>query len=284
MMSKRRSSIGGRFRIAKIPGYAYMLVCVLVAIFPLLWVIMSSFKTNAQILTNALTLPTSYTLSGYRMAIEVSPILRYFFNSIIIAVTSTLLNIFLVSMASYVFARMHFRGKNLIFVILSVSMVIPMTALLQPVYQVINALKWGDTFPGLILVYMALNMPLTLLIMRATFAGVPASLEEAAYIDGAGFMYTYLRVMLPCAKAGLASAGVLAFLNSWNEFSFALVLTKSAAVRTLPLSLSYFTSQFSFNYTALFAAITMAVLPSILVFAIFQEQVSQSLIMGAVKE
>lgn len=284
MMSKRRSSIGGRFRIAKIPGYAYMLVCVLVAIFPLLWVIMSSFKTNAQILTNALTLPTSYTLSGYRMAIEVSPILRYFFNSVIIAVASTLLNIFLVSMASYVFARMHFRGKNLIFVILSVSMVIPMTALLQPVYQVINALKWGDTFPGLILVYMALNMPLTLLIMRATFAGVPASLEEAAYIDGAGFMYTYLRVMLPCAKAGLASAGVLAFLNSWNEFSFALVLTKSAAVRTLPLSLSYFTSQFSFNYTALFAAITMAVLPSILVFAIFQEQVSQSLIMGAVKE
>lgn len=96
-------------------------------------------------------------------------------------------------------------------------------------------------------------------------------------------MYTYLRVMLPVAKSGFASAAVLAFLNSWNEFTFALVLTKSANVRTLPLSLSYFTSQFSFNYTALFAAITMAVLPSILIFALFQEQVSQSLIMGAVK-
>lgn len=268
----------------RVPSVIYMVLCVLVALFPLAWVIMSSFKTNSQILTNALSLPTSLSFTGYRIALEISPILRYFLNSVVIALTSTFLNVMLVSMASYVFARMQFTGKNLIFVILSVSMVIPMTALLQPVYQVINALKLGDSLPGLVLVYMALNMPLTLLIMRATFAGVPASLEEAAYIDGAGFLYTYLRVMLPCAKAGLASAGVLAFLNSWNEFSFALVLTKSAGVRTLPLSLSYFTSQFSFNYTALFAAITMAVFPSILVFALFQEQVSQSLIMGAVKE
>ena len=266
-----------------VPGYVYMLLCSLIALFPLVWVIMSSFKTNSQILTNAISLPTDLSLDGYRMAIQVSPILKYFANSVIITLTSTLLNVFLVSMASYVFARMQFRWKNSLFIILSVSMVIPMTALLQPVYQVINGLKLGDSLPGLILVYMALNMPLTLLIMRATFAGVPASLEEAAYIDGAGFMYTYLRVMLPVAKSGFASAAVLAFLNSWNEFTFALVLTKSANVRTLPLSLSYFTSQFSFNYTALFAAITMAVLPSILIFALFQEQVSQSLIMGAVK-
>ncbi len=217
------------------------------------------------------------------MALQVSPILRYFFNSVFITLTSTFLNVFLVSMASYVFARTRFRLKNAVFLLLSVSMVIPMSALLQPVYQVVNSLKMGDSLLGLILVYMALNMPLTLLIMRATFAGVPASLEEAAYIDGAGFFYTYLRVMVPVAKGGMASAAVLAFLNSWNEFTFAVVLTKSVNVRTLPLSLSYFTSQFSFNYTALFAAITMAVLPSILVFALFQEQVSQSLVVGAVK-
>lgn len=286
-MQKRKEIsrvIDGRHVIAKLPGILYMLLCVLVALFPLVWVVLSSFKSNAQILTSAISLPTSFSFDGYRMALTVSPILRYFVNSVVITLTSTLLNVFLVSMAAYVFARTRFRGRNLVFGILSLSMVIPMTALLQPVYQVITTLKMQDSLPGLILVYMALNMPLTLLIMRATFAGVPQSLEEAAYIDGAGFLYTYLRVMMPCAAAGLASAGVMAFLNSWNEFTFALVLTKSAHVRTLPLSLSYFTSQFSFNYTALFSAITMAVLPSILVFAIFQEQVSQSLVMGAVKE
>ena len=273
----------GRPKLSRLPGYAYMLLCTLVAVFPLLWVIMSSFKTNAEILTNAISLPTQYKLDGYRMALKVSPIIRYFFNSVLITTISTALNVFLVSLAGYVFARSRFRLKNMLFVLLSVSMVVPMTALLQPVYQVINTLKLGDSLPGLILVYMALNMPLTLLIMRATFSGLPASLEEAAYIDGAGFVYTYLRVMMPIARGGLVSAAVLAFLNSWNEFTFALVLTKSANVRTLPLSLSYFTSQFSFNYTALFAAITLAVLPSILVFAVFQEQVSQSLVVGAVK-
>ncbi len=268
---------------ARLPARLYMLLCVLVALFPLLWVIMSSFKTNAQILSSAVSLPTAISFEGYRLALQVSPILRYFFNSVAITLLSTFLNVFLVSMAAYVFSRTRFKGKGLLFSLLAMTMVIPVTALMQPVYQVITSLGLADSLPGLILVYMALNMPLTLLIMRATFAAVPLSLEEAAYIDGAGFMYTYLRVMLPVSKGGLASAAVMAFLNAWNEFTFALVLTKSPAVRTLPLSLSYFTSQFSFNYTALFAAITMAVLPSILVFAVFQEQVSQSLVIGAVK-
>lgn len=276
-------SIDRRPFYARLPAILYMLVCVLLALFPLVWVILSSFKTNQQILSSAISLPTAFSFDGYRMALKVSPILRFFFNSVVITLISTGLNVFLVSMAAYVFARTRFPGKNLLFTLLALSMVIPVTALMQPVYQVISGLGLLDSLPGLILVYMALNMPLTLLIMRATFAGVPASLEEAAYIDGAGFMHTYLKVMLPVAKGGLASAAVLAFLNAWNEFTFALVLTKSAHVRTLPLSLSYFTSQFTFNYTALFAAITMAVLPSILVFAIFQEQVSQSLVIGAVK-
>lgn len=276
-------SIDRRPFYARLPATLYMLVCVLLALFPLVWVILSSFKTNQQILSSAISLPTAFSFDGYRMALKVSPILRFFFNSVVITLISTGLNVFLVSMAAYAFARTRFPGKNLLFTLLALSMVIPVTALMQPVYQVISGLGLLDSLPGLILVYMALNMPLTLLIMRATFAGVPASLEEAAYIDGAGFMHTYLKVMLPVAKGGLASAAVLAFLNAWNEFTFALVLTKSAHVRTLPLSLSYFTSQFTFNYTALFAAITMAVLPSILVFAIFQEQVSQSLVIGAVK-
>jgi len=271
-------------RIGRGLSRLYMILCILVAVFPILWVIMSSFKSNSEILNSAISLPTTLSLDGYRMALQISPIIIYFFNSVLITLLSTFLNVMLVAMASYVFARVRFRFKDLLFSILAISMVIPMTALLQGVYQIINTLKMGDTLQGLVLVYTALNMPLTLMIMRTAYAGIPASLEEAAYIDGAGFMYTYVRIMMPCAKGGLASAAVLAFVNSWNEFTFALVLTRSSNIRTLPLSLSYFTSQFSFNYTALFAAITMAVLPSIIVFAIFQEQVTQSMVIGAVKE
>ena len=263
--------------------YLFLGLCVCVALFPILWVIVSSFKTNAEILSSGISLPSHFSFAGYTQALKISPILRYFFNSIVISSCATVLNALLLAMAAYVFARFHFRGKDLLYFVLSLSIVIPMTALLHPVYMVINAVGLANTKTGLALMYAALHLPVSLLILRSTFQAIPASLEEAAIVDGAGFVRTFFQIMLPVAKSGLTSAAVLTFLNSWNEFTFALILTSSQSVRTLPLSLSYFVSQFSFNYTALFAAITLAVIPSIAVFAMFQEQVVSSLMAGAVK-
>ena len=270
-------------KAARVCSSLFMALCVLVALFPIVWVVLSSFKTNREILSNGLQLPSTFSFSGYKQALEMAPILKFFVNSLIVSFASTALNVFILAMAGYVFAKKKFRFKNLIFGILSLSMVIPSTALMSPVYTVITKLHLYDTKMALILVYTALNMPISLMILRSAFAAIPTELEEAAYIDGAGFFRTFWQVMMPCAKGGLASAAVLAFLGSWNEFTFALLLTSSTSTRTLPLSLSYFTSQFSFNYTAMFAAITIAVLPSIIVFSIFQEQVCSSLTAGSVK-
>lgn len=270
-------------KAARVFSYLFMALCVLVALFPIVWVVLSSFKTNREILSNGLQLPSTFSFSGYKQALEMAPILKFFVNSLIVSFASTALNVFILAMAGYVFAKKKFHFKNLIFGILSLSMVIPSTALMSPVYTVITKLHLYDTKMALILVYTALNMPISLMILRSAFAAIPTELEEAAYIDGAGFFRTFWQVMMPCAKGGLASAAVLAFLGSWNEFTFALLLTSSTSTRTLPLSLSYFTSQFSFNYTAMFAAITIAVLPSIIVFSIFQEQVCSSLTAGSVK-
>ena len=270
-------------KAARVFSYLFMALCVLVALFPIVWVVLSSFKTNREILSNGLQLPSTFSFSGYKQALEMAPILKFFVNSLIVSFASTALNVFILAMAGYVFAKKKFRFKNLIFGILSLSMVIPSTALMSPVYTVITKLHLYDTKMALILVYTALSMPISLMILRSAFAAIPTELEEAAYIDGAGFFRTFWQVMMPCAKGGLAIAAVLAFLESWNEFTFALLLTSSTSTRTLPLSLSYFTSQFSFNYTAMFAAITIAVLPSIIVFSIFQEQVCSSLTAGSVK-
>ena len=270
-------------KAARVFSYLFMALCVLVALFPIVWVVLSSFKTNREILSNGLQLPSTFSFSGYKQALEMAPILKFFVNSLIVSFASTALNVFILAIAGSVFAKKKFRFKNLIFGILSLSMVIPSTALMSPVYTVITKLHLYDTKMALILVYTALNMPISLMILRSAFAAIPTELEEAAYIDGAGFFRTFWQVMMPCAKGGLASAAVLAFLGSWNEFTFALLLTSSTSTRTLPLSLSYFTSQFSFNYTAMFAAITIAVLPSIIVFSIFQEQVCSSLTAGSVK-
>lgn len=271
-------------RTAYVTKNLFLAGCVFIALFPVFWVVMSSFKTNAEIMGSGISLPSQFSFDGYVQALKISPIMRFFFNSVVISFAATFINVLLLSMAAYVFARCRFRHKNTLYFILSLSMVIPMTALLQPVYLVIKALNLINTMQGLILVYTALNMPMSLMILRTAFSGVPRSLEEAAYMDGAGFVRTFFQIMVPAAKSGLASAAVLTFLNCWNEFTFALVLTSTQNVRTLPLSLNYFTSQFSFNYTAMFAAITITVLPSLLIFAIFQEQVVSSLTAGAVKE
>ena len=268
-------------KVARGFSYLFMALCVCVALFPIIWVVLSSFKTNSEIFSNGLSLPSHFSFDGYVQALEIAPILKFFANSLIIATITTILNVFCLAMAGYVFAKKRFRFKNTIYAILSLSMVIPTTALMSPVYNIITKLGLYDTKFALILVYTALNMPISLMVLRSAFASIPTELEEAAYIDGAGFFRTFIQVMMPCAKGGLASAAVLTFLESWNEFTFALLLTSSTDNR--PLSLSYFTSQFSFNYTAMFAAITIAVLPSIIVFAIFQEQVNASLTAGSVK-
>ena len=282
-MKKKKVQRSPGERAVRVFGYILMLLAVIVALYPILWVVLSSFKTNKEILSSGLSLPAHFSLDGYKQALEMAPIFRFFGTSLFISVIATVLNVLFLSMSGYIFAKKRFRGKNVLFWILSLSMVIPTTALLSPVFTVITKLGLYDTKAGLILVYIALSMPVYLMIMRYTFASIPDELEEAARMDGAGFLKNFFLVMIPCAKGGMASAAVLAFLESWNEFTFALILTSSVSTRTLPLSLSYFTAQFSFNYTALFAAITIAVIPSIVIFAFFQEQVNQSLVAGSVK-
>ena len=264
--------------------YLFLSVIVGISILPITWVAISSFKTNREILDNALSLPTSISFQGYIDAVNISPILSFFGNSLIVASASTVLNVLLIGMAAYVVARFTFRGKNMIIMMFAATLMLPMTALIQPVYLVIMNLGLYNTRSGLTLVYTALGLPTTFFVMRACFMGMPRSIEEAAYIDGAGVVYTFGRVVLPMARPGLASAAVIQFLMAWNEFLYALVLTRSQDVRTLPIALNYFRSQFSFNYTAMFAAIVMIVVPSIVVYVLLQEQVVGSLTSGAVKE
>ena len=256
---------------------------VVISIGPLIWIIMSSFKSNKEILSSAFALPSSFSLSGYKAPLDMAPIFKFYGNSIIISVLSTLLNVVVVSMAAYVLARHKFKGSTFVTLLLSVSLLIPTAALLMPIYKIMTAIGLFDTRTGLILVYAALGLPTSLFIFKSYFQSIPKELEEAACIDGAGFFRTFFVIVFPLAKPGLATGAILQFLTSWNEFMFALILTKSTSVRTLPLALNYFTSQFSFNYTAMFAALTMVILPSIIIYILLQEQITSSMVEGSVK-
>lgn len=263
--------------------WLFLIFITLISIGPLFWIMMSSFKTNREILSSAFSLPSAFSFAGYSAALELSPIFQYFVNSIIVAFFSTTLGVLIVAMAAYIIARTSFFGSKFIVLLLSSSLLIPTAALLMPIYIIMTRTGLYDTRAGLVIVYAALGLPTSFFILRSHFQGVPHEIEEAAYLDGCGFLHTFAAIVLPMVKSGLATAGILQFLTSWNEFMFALILTKSNEVRTLPLALTYFTSQFSFNYTAMFAALVLVILPSVVIYILMQEQITDSLVSGSVK-
>lgn len=269
--------------IGRIIRFVFLGGMALISIGPLFWIVMSSFKSNKEILASAFGLPSSFSFSGYAVALDMAPIFLFYGNSILISAVSTILNVIVVSMAAYVLARYRFKGSTFLLLLLSASMLIPTSALLMPIYRIMTGIKLFDTRTGLILVYAALGLPTSLFVFKSYFQGIPKELEEAAYIDGAGFYRTFFTIVFPLAKSGLATGAILQFLMSWNEFMFALILTKRTNIRTLPLALNYFTSQFSFNYTAMFAALTMVILPSIVIYVLLQEQVTESMVTGSIK-
>jgi len=269
--------------IGKIFIVLFLIFVVLISISPFLWVFMSSFKSNLEILRSALSLPSSLSLDGYVAAVKMSPLPRYYINSIIISLSSTFLNVFLVGMAAYVMARFEFKFKNIISVILSISLFIPTITLIHPIYVMIKKFGLYDTKMGLIFVYTALGVPMTFYILRSYFLTIPKEIEESAYIDGAGFFQIYTKISIPMAKPGFATAAIIQFLLGWKEFLYALILTSSDKARTLPLSLNYFVAQFSFNYKAMFAALVIIIIPTIVLFILLQDWLVEGLSASYIK-
>ena len=261
----------------------FVLLILLISLGPIVWVLLSSFKSNTEILSSAVSLPVVWSLKNYGMALKIAPIGEFYINSVIVAGVATLLNVLVLSMSSYVLARFRFRGRTKLRGLFGLALFIPAAALLQPLFLTMKSLGFYDTLTGLILCYAAFSLPVSMYIMTSYYLTIPLDLEEAASIDGAGFYRTYWQIIMPLAKPAMATAGVLAFLGAWNEFQIAMVLTSSTAKRTLPIALLYFKSQFASDYGAMFAATMMVVVPSIIVFVVMQEQVVNGLVSGSVK-
>ncbi|MDY3919687.1 MAG: carbohydrate ABC transporter permease [Candidatus Limivivens sp.] len=263
--------------------FLFITFIILISIAPLIWVLMSSFKTNREILSGGLGLPETFSWKNYADALKLAPIVQFYLNSILVAGISTVASVFLFGMGAYVLGHFEWKFKNLFRNLFSIGLLVPGAALLQPLYQTFTTTNLNDSLTGLILVYMAFGLPTTIYIMSSYFNTIPKELEESAYLDGAGFYKTFVRIILPIAKPAMGTAAVLQFLLSWNEFQFALTLTTSNTKRTLPIPLYYFKSQFASNYGAMFAATIMVVIPSIVVYILLQEQVVSGLSAGAVK-
>lgn len=281
---------GGRTRGARLfdrfdstAKVAVILFVTITSLAPMVWVLLSSFKTNRQVLDSALSVPRSLSLDSYSDVLSRSRFELFFFNSLVVSVGATVLAVAVFGMAAYVLARFEFRGRRAVYAMIISTILISLIPLQQPILRTVRELGLHDTLWGLMLVNTARGMPIVVFVMHSFFKSMPREIEEAAVIDGANFMQVYVRVMLPLAKPAAAASGVLVFLNSWNDFLFALLLTQSEETRTLSYALRFFVSTFSYNFPTLFAAIVLTLLPSIVIYVLLQEQVQKSFGGGAVK-
>jgi len=269
--------------IPKTLMYFILIFTILISIFPVLWVIFSSFKTNAQILSSPFALPESINFDAYRFVFENYNFGLYMMNSLIVSVVSTVISIIIYSMAGYVFAKYDFPLKNTLYALFIITLLVPAQSKAQPIFTLLINMGINNTLTGLTFVYISLGMAMSLFILRNSFASIPDSLNEAASIEGATFIQKFWKINFPLAKNGVVTASILMFLTNWNEYFFASLLTTSESVRTLPVALQFFNETFAFNYTRLFAALTVIILPGILIYSIAQERVQKSFATSGVK-
>ena len=276
-MRKERPESGGIG--AKIFRYAVMAIVLFISLYPILWVLISSFKEKP----GGLGLPEKWVFDGYITIFTELDIQTYFFNSIVITFVSTLISVTVVAMAAYVVARMEFRGNALVTLMFSTTLFIPAISISFPIYRLLGDLGLRDTRIGVIFIYSGLGIAVTYFILQSYFMSIPKEMEEAARVDGCGYVGTFVRIILPIAKPGLATAAIMSFLNNWNEFYFASLLLKSPDKMTIPALLGQFTSAYSRNLNGMFSAIIVAVVPTIIVFCLLSETFVKSLTAGAVK-
>jgi len=269
--------------INKILLFLFISFIILISLGPFLWVVISSLKTNVEIMSGSFGLPKIPKFKNYLTAFRLAPLTKFYLNSIIVAVSATVLNISLLSMAAYVLARTEFKGRNFFRLMFAVGLLIPGASLLQPLYMTIKQAGLYDNLLALIIVYIGFGLPTSIYVLSSYFSTIPRELEESAYIDGSSFFNTFAKIIVPVAKPAFGTAAVLEFLLCWNEFQFALTLTTGNKNRTIPLALYYFKSQYASDYGAMFAATVLVTIPSIIVYILLQEQVVSGLTAGAVK-
>jgi ABC-type glycerol-3-phosphate transport system permease component len=255
-----------------------------VCVFPFVWMALSSIKTLGELYTvPPVWLPETPTLENYRKVLFESNVPRYFINSTVISLGATAIALVLAIFASYGFARFQFRGKAAYQAFILIGQLLPTAAIIVPLFITLRWLGLVNTYLGLILVYMILTLPLSVWMLTSYFKAIPVELEEAAIIDGASRLGVLFRITLPLSLPGVVAIIIYAFVTTWNEFIFALVLAQDARVKTLPIGIAEFTTEFNTDWGAVMAASLIMTLPIAILFFAMQRLFIGGLTAGALK-
>ncbi len=262
-----------------------VIICV-----PGLWVVLTAFRPNGEVLAKPpVWIPENPSLNnfakifGYGADQVAIPVPAYFANSLIIALTSTVIALLIGMSGGYAFARYRFRFKNGLFLGLMLSRTVPGIALSLPIFMIWSRIGLIDAKMGLIIVYVAMNVPFTIWLIDGFFRQIPKEMSEAAQVDGCTRWQAFWKIEFPLAKSGIASAGIFAFLTSWNEYALASNLTRSTDSKTLPVGLMDFTAQFTIDWAGMSAMAVIIIIPALILTFLVQKHLIAGLTFGGVK-
>lgn len=255
----------------------------ILTLYPFYWLVISAFKTNEDFYSRPFGLPAHWNVVNFTNAWESSKLGTAFGNSLTVSIGSLILTLFIAALASFILARFQFRWKGLIMTFFVVGMLIPIHSTLVPLFILMKQMSLLNTYWALILPYTAFALPTAIFVLTAYLVSIPRDIEEAAFMDGTGLWGLFTRIMLPMSLPALSTVTILSFLHAWNDFSFALVFINKTGLKTLPLAIANFADGYQTDYGLTLAAMTLSVIPTIIVYLIFQEQVMKGMTAGAVK-
>lgn len=263
--------------------YIVLTCFVLISIMPIIWIILAGLKPTGELNVSPFAFPTKFTFDNFREAWTVGKMGQYFVNSVIVVIPRVLVILILASLAGYGFGKLKFPGKNILFYFFLFGMMIPIQAMIIPLYYNMQSLGLINSYWALILPNFGLAMPFAIFMMRAFFKDLPDELMEASKIDGCNDATAYLYIMLPLTMPALSSLLVFEFMWSWNDFLLPLLFVYDDAYRTLPLGLMYFFGEYTANQSLIAAGVSIAIVPIIVIYIIFQRKFIEGITAGSVK-
>lgn len=268
----------------QIAAYTIMGGFTVLTLVPLIWLSYSSLKPHKEIVLNPLGLPQAPTLANYTTAWELGEFGILFMNSLFYSVVATVVTVLLALMAGYAFAKFRFKVTKWLYGFFLGGLLLTVHSVLVPLFVMENALGLDDTRLGVLIPYIGFGLPFQLFLAVSYLKSIPDSLEEAALIDGAGYLKIFWNVILPMAAPVTATMLIYCFLGNWNEFILIMVLTSRQAVRSLPAGINAFAGSMARNYGFQFAALMIGTLPVILFYTLFHDQIKKGFAAGALKE
>ena len=270
--------------IGQILSYVVLVLWAVISVFPVYWMLTFSLKTNEEIFgENVVGLPKYWVWDNYTRAMNTGNMPLYFLNSVIVAVSTIVITLLASVMATYAITRLDWKGRKRMNKFFMLGLTIPIHASIVPLYTTLAKLKMLNSYFALIIPYSAFSLAMGILISIGFMGDIPYDLDEACFLDGCGVWGTFLRVIAPLMMPAVATVGIYTFLQCWNELMFANVFISKDSLKTLPVGVQALSGQYTTDWGPIGAALSIATIPTLLVYVFLSKQIQDSFIAGAVK-